>query len=87
MLVIIPWKVYQLLLINCMSYSKDMDEVVLEKNRALNELTLSRAKNEVLTLEIRKLQEELKLVTDKLNLLLKAIENNKGTVCEFIRNV
>lgn len=64
-----------------------MDEVVLEKNRALNELTLSRAKNEVLTLEIRKLQEELKLVTDKLNLLLKAIENNKGTVCEFIRNV
>ena len=64
-----------------------MDEAVTEKNKALNQLALFKNKNEELTLEVRKLQEELKLVTDKLNLLLKAIENNKGTVCEFIRNV
>lgn len=87
MLVIILWKVYQQLLINCMSYQKDMDEVVSEKNKALDQLALFKVRNEELILEIRKLQEELKLVTDKLNLLLKTIENNKGTVCEFIRNV
>jgi len=70
-----------------MSYQKDMDEVVSEKNKALDQLALFKVRNEELILEIRKLQEELKLVTDKLNLLLKTIENNKGTVCEFIRNV
>lgn len=70
-----------------MSYLKYLDEAVLERNEALGELSLLRTKNEVLNLEIRKLQEELKLVTDKLNLLLKVIENNKGTLSEFIRNV
>jgi len=51
-----------------MSYQKDMDEVVSEKNKALDQLALFKVRNEELILEIRKLQEELKLVTDKLNI-------------------